>query len=310
MLNLYKNYLRSTQPAHLTAFDKHYSLNRPEKFLSRETSSDVSTHFHTLIRFLLLTRYAIYFAEKIQLDGAAHPVWKQIQALQSIELEEHSATIVGHISCLNIEAHEREAYAQQAREEANTLLGHVHPLQATQAMLEEVFPGSKMPPAQNLDTILEEPAFDVLAQIYRGEAPNTLPEGFSPLEEASPSYIVGAAYRNAPSLNETLVDRLIATVTSPVDRGLVYLRSDGSEEQESYAQLFHRSKNALDFLRKQGAQKNDAVMIQINRPEEFVSIFWGALLGGMIPVPLSSLMTLGRGGSELDKTYRIYERTL
>ena len=48
-------------------------------------------------------------------------------------------------------------------------------------------------------------------------------------------------------------------------------------------------------------------MIQINRPESFLPVFWGAILGGMVPVPLASMMTLGRGGNELNKTFRIYE---
>ena len=117
----------------------------------------------------------------------------------------------------------------------------------------------------------------------------------------------GAPYRNSPKSEKTLVDCLRDTAIQAPNRGLTYLRADGTEQEESYSELLARATQVLGYLRDHGVQKGQPLMIQLNRPEDFVSVFWAALLGGMIPVPLSSLLTLGRGGNELGKTYRIYE---
>ncbi len=125
--------------------------------------------------------------------------------------------------------------------------------------------------------------------------------------DTTPSIIHGAPYKNAPNQRTTLVDCLITTAAQAPNRGLTYLRADGTEQKETYAELLERATGVLGSLRNQGVEKGQPVMIQLNEPEHFVSVFWAALLGGMVPVPLSSLLTLGRGGNELGKTYRIYE---
>ena len=47
LLSLYEKYLRSINPSQVTAFDKHYALHSPPKFLQFSASSEKEKHLQT-----------------------------------------------------------------------------------------------------------------------------------------------------------------------------------------------------------------------------------------------------------------------
>jgi len=314
LLKLYTDYLRSIQPSRLTAFDKHYSLHCPPRMLRFQAVNDVVAHFQSLARILLITQFAIHLSKQLHAGSfGIQPVWGQIHKAHQAELEQHHLTLVGHLNCIELSDESRKEQAHLAEQWALTFIEHLLPLKATCAFLEESFPESSATlleqstnPQSRYTALIDEPEFGVWRTLHTGDRLENIALKAVPAPD-NISILQGAAYQRPPSPNETLVDRLIATMTDGTDKGLVYLRSDGSEKQESYAELFQRAKHVLDYYRQEGANKNDAIMLQINQPEDFVALFWGALLGGMIPVPLSGLMTAGSGGTKLEKTYGIHD---
>ena len=316
LLALYEKFLRSTMPAYITAFNKHYSLQGPPQFLRFPTSSNQEKHFQILLLLVLVTECGLYWNQQVQMMGTdASPVWRSLHQAHAQELTQELKTLLVHIECLDLTTEQRVQHTHQFWEHAQQIAPYLIPLQASIALLSEVHPDPFSQLASHSTSTFElvknHPAFEITRTLAEGTpVPSPLKnETSNASRESNPSLsmIHGAPYRNPPSLEETLVDRFISTITAEHDPGLVYLRDDGTELQESYSDLFQRSKQALDYLRQKGAKKNQAVMLQINRPEDFVACFWGALLGGMVPVPLASLMTIGRGGKELEKTYRIYK---
>ena len=316
LLGLYEKFLRSTNPSHVRTFNKHYSLQGPPKSLRFPASSEKEKHFQILLQIILVTECGLYWAREIlSMADKATPVWRELHQAHAQELNQELATLIAHIQCIDFT---EEQQAEQKRlfwEQTKQISPYLIPFQASASLVCEQHPdlATKLNvcPKASFDMVMHHPAFETTRKLAQGVSVPSKSEtaASSQTLEHDPnrSQIHGIAYKHPPSLQETLVDRFITTITAEHDPGLVYLRDDGSELAESYAQLFQRSKHVLDYLRHQGAQKSQAVMLQINRPEDFVACFWGALLGGMIPVPLASLMTLGRGGKELEKTHRIYE---
>ncbi|WP_139488492.1 non-ribosomal peptide synthetase [Brevibacillus dissolubilis] len=70
----------------------------------------------------------------------------------------------------------------------------------------------------------------------------------------------------------------------------------------SYAQLYTRSLAMLAHLQAKGMQPKDQLVLQLEDHEEFLYMFWAAILGGMIPVPV----TVG-SNEQRNKLIKIWE---
>jgi fatty-acyl-CoA synthase len=86
----------------------------------------------------------------------------------------------------------------------------------------------------------------------------------------------------APTLVEAV--RQLADKT---DRGFVFVKSDGSERFCSFQEVAREaSRRAADFHAR-GLEKGDRLAIAVPDPDEFVLSFVGAVMGGIVPVPIS-----------------------
>nr|VFJ44306.1 MAG: polyketide synthase PksJ [Candidatus Kentron sp. FW] len=72
-------------------------------------------------------------------------------------------------------------------------------------------------------------------------------------------------------------------------KGLVYIHSDHSETFQSYEDLLLDARKILHGLRKLGLQPQDKVVFQIESTHDFISAFWGCVLGGFVPVPVTHI---------------------
>ncbi|MGF1482019.1 MAG: amino acid adenylation domain-containing protein [Cyanophyceae cyanobacterium] len=69
------------------------------------------------------------------------------------------------------------------------------------------------------------------------------------------------------------------------ERGIVYIRCDGSEFV-SYQELLEEAQRILGGLRKLGLKPQERVIFQLERLQDFIPAFWGCMLGGFVPVPM------------------------
>src|SRR6202012_5859293 len=72
-----------------------------------------------------------------------------------------------------------------------------------------------------------------------------------------------------------------------VARQITYLEAEQTERTISYADLYPRALGILYHLQKLGAQRGDHLILFLGDNEPFVDAFWGAVLGGIIPVPVA-----------------------
>jgi len=83
----------------------------------------------------------------------------------------------------------------------------------------------------------------------------------------------------------TLCD-VIAAVSSCGNRGVTFIQSNKSKFL-SYKDLCEEAHLVLNNLNEKGIKPGNHVILQIKDEEAFLKVFWGCILGGIVPVPLS-----------------------
>ncbi|MGW2562256.1 alpha/beta fold hydrolase [Streptomyces sp. NPDC001514] len=88
----------------------------------------------------------------------------------------------------------------------------------------------------------------------------------------------------------TVVDLLLRAAGTHAHTGVRYA-SGGSFGDETrlrrYPELLRAAGKVTSALRARGLRPQDKVVVLLERPEEFLTVFWGCLLGGFVPVPMA-----------------------
>lgn len=71
------------------------------------------------------------------------------------------------------------------------------------------------------------------------------------------------------------------------ERGFVFVRSDGTERAHTFREICAEAERRAGVFHARGLAKGDRVAIAVPDPDEFVLSFLGAVLGGIVPVPIS-----------------------
>src|SRR3954451_22516172 len=70
------------------------------------------------------------------------------------------------------------------------------------------------------------------------------------------------------------------------DRGFVFVRPDGTERFCSFRDIGLEAERRAAYFHGQGLKKGDRLAIAVPDPDEFVLSFLGAVMGGIVPVPI------------------------
>ncbi|MDF5731550.1 MAG: condensation domain-containing protein, partial [Rhizonema sp. PD38] len=159
--------------------------------------------------------------------------------------------------------------------------------------LEEILPSNQ---------VIFNRFFTVEAPRYVGEENNS----FS-LEKKSPAISHGKALLFPESAPQTLGEILQKTASKLPGQGIIYINSDGCEQVQSYSQLLEDAQRILGGLRKQGLKPQDKVIFQLEQNQDFISAFWGCMLGGFIPVPIGMPVSYNQHNANLNKLKNSWE---
>lgn len=110
--------------------------------------------------------------------------------------------------------------------------------------------------------------------------------------------------KNAPKL---LWEALQKTAIQFPEKELVYIQSDGFEIIQSYKDLLLDAQKILAGLRKLGLKPLDKVIFQIDLSQDFIPAFWGCILGGFIPVPVSIAPAYEQVNSAVNKLHNAWQ---
>ncbi len=86
---------------------------------------------------------------------------------------------------------------------------------------------------------------------------------------------------------DTLVD-LIISRKDETEKGITFILGDTEERFVSYKELYYTSASILYNLQSAGFRQKDEVIFQIDDNQKFIYAFWACVLGGMIPVPVTT----------------------
>ncbi|MCX8132089.1 MAG: amino acid adenylation domain-containing protein [Clostridia bacterium] len=99
----------------------------------------------------------------------------------------------------------------------------------------------------------------------------------------------------------TLTELIIAR-KSEENKGITFILGDTEEVFVSYKQLYFTALGLLYDFQKAGFKRGDEVIFQIDDNQRFVYTFWACILGGMIPVPV----TTGTNDEHKMKLFKIW----
>lgn len=95
--------------------------------------------------------------------------------------------------------------------------------------------------------------------------------------------------------------------------GIIYIQSDSSEKIQSYRELWEDAQRILAGLKKLGLKPQDKVIFQLENNQDFISAFWGCVLGGFVPVPISiapNYNQINNTTSKLQNVWQMLEKPL
>jgi acyl-CoA synthetase (AMP-forming)/AMP-acid ligase II/thioesterase domain-containing protein/NADP-dependent 3-hydroxy acid dehydrogenase YdfG/acyl carrier protein len=155
-----------------------------------------------------------------------------------------------------------------------------------QAVVIEAEPYEKLVPLHLSDVI---PGWDVLAS--SNQAPAVKPSisvnpTFAPDQKVL-SLSQGSPLQISKAFSGTIVDFLLSAATEHPDHGVIYIQDDGASIFQGYDALKQEAERILSGLRQLGLKPQDKVLFQLERAQDFLPAFWGCILGGFVPVPLS-----------------------
>lgn len=101
-----------------------------------------------------------------------------------------------------------------------------------------------------------------------------------------PSISHGEPLPEDPNAAATLADVLRRAAAISPDRGVVVVRTDG-DVFLTYPALLEGAERVLGGLRRLGLRAGDKALFQLDQADEFITAFWGCVLGGVVPVPVS-----------------------
>ncbi|HEX6292070.1 MAG TPA: SDR family NAD(P)-dependent oxidoreductase, partial [Herpetosiphonaceae bacterium] len=142
--------------------------------------------------------------------------------------------------------------------------------------------------------------------------PDLLPPGASSAATTPPDDHQALAIAHAPALPPaadpvaTLPDLLRRAAAHAAQHGVVYLQEDDTVITSSYAALLAEAQRVLGGLRRHGLQPGAMVIFQIDRNQDFIPAFWGCVLGGFVPVPLSIAPTYDQMNNAIGKLHNAW----
>ncbi len=111
----------------------------------------------------------------------------------------------------------------------------------------------------------------------------------------------GGILRILEDAPKTLAEALQRAAKKHSQQSLRYINLDSSEYSQCYQDLLQDAQKILGGLRKLGLKPQDKVIFQLERNQDFIAAFWGCILGGFVPVPVSIAPTYDRPNSTISK---------
>ena len=107
--------------------------------------------------------------------------------------------------------------------------------------------------------------------------------------------------------SRTLVDVIENTVSRFPERGITHvLPGSTSEDFQSYRDLMHQARKTARLFYRKGIFPGDHVILALATSKSFLTLFWGCIMGGIVPAPLPHVRTLKEDSMEVQKLFNVW----
>ncbi|MCT7967812.1 AMP-binding protein [Laspinema sp. D1] len=138
------------------------------------------------------------------------------------------------------------------------------------------------------------------------------PETPASLEAKKLAISYGEPLQYPEDASKTLAE-VLQRATQHSTKGIIYIQPDGTDKFQSYRELWQDAQRILAGLKKLGLKPQDKVIFQLKDNQDFISAFWGCVLGGFVPVPISiapSYEEVNSTTSKLQNVWQMLEKPL
>ncbi|VEP16809.1 conserved hypothetical protein [Hyella patelloides LEGE 07179] len=117
----------------------------------------------------------------------------------------------------------------------------------------------------------------------------------------------GEPLQNKDQIPPTLPNALHQAALNSPDKGVIYVQPNDDAVFQTYPELLEQAQRILAGFRKLGLKPQDKVIFQLPNNQDFIATFWGCLLGGFVPVPLSVASTYQEANSAIKKLHNAWQ---
>jgi surfactin family lipopeptide synthetase A len=109
-----------------------------------------------------------------------------------------------------------------------------------------------------------------------------------PAVRGRPAVLHGPELARDPGGPRVLADLLTRAAASHGSAELIHVQADDSEVRQTYADLLAGAERVLAGLRRRGLRPGDRLILVCGSSHELLLAFWGCVLGGMVPFPMTA----------------------
>ena len=117
----------------------------------------------------------------------------------------------------------------------------------------------------------------------------------------------GEFLRQEAGRPKNLVEALQQAALKIPVKGVTYIQPDGSDIFQSYENLIEEAQCILAGLKNLGLKPKDKVIFQLELNQDFIPAFWGCVLGGFVPVPISIISNYKKVNSTVSKFQKAWQ---
>jgi amino acid adenylation domain-containing protein len=145
------------------------------------------------------------------------------------------------------------------------------------------------------------------AKAVSGNSNQDYPTQQPEAEQVPPAIRYGAELVMSDDISFSMGDLLKRAARKSPTNGIVYLRYDGTEEFQSYPELLDQAMRVAGGLYDRGLRPGEQVMFQLEDNRNYITCFWGCMLGGFVPVPVSIAPSYKEINQTINKLYNSWE---
>ncbi len=113
--------------------------------------------------------------------------------------------------------------------------------------------------------------------------------------------VLAEIFKYLPGTPITLPETIKRAAQFWPEHGIIYSYSDKTDVFQTYPELLQDAERVLAGLRKNRLQPDEKVIFQFNDNREFLTTFWGCILGGLVPVPVGVAPDYTKSNSAVTK---------